>query len=165
MEANSQIKHVRFSKTKEPYLWDIDPRFRKKHYLESDFELNGLELTLTKTLGWTDNNYLCKKVYFEKIIFPITRNEKIFPESAMNLASSRFTKKLFGNWRYGGFSDGPYIEHTNGRGNSELSKVESFCLKFWKLNVTRVHVFLKRVKYRFRAAQLVINCWKGDSIE
>lgn len=165
METNSEIRHVRFSKSREPYFWDVDPRYRKKFYLEHYFAKDGLELVLTKTLGWTDNNYLCTKEYFEKVVFPITRNENIFPESAMNLASSRFTKNLFGNWRYGGIDDGPYIEHTNGRGESESSNIECFYIRYWKLNVTRVYVFLKRIKYRLRAAHLVFKSLKGSAIE
>jgi hypothetical protein len=165
METNSEIKHVRFSKSQEPYFWDIDPRYRKKYYLEHHFAKDGLELVLTKTLGWTDNNYLCTKEYFEKVVFPITRSEKIFPESAMNLASSRFTKNLFGNWRYGGIDDGPYIEHTNGRGESEPSNIESPFKRNWKLNITRAHVFVKRIQYRLRAAYLVFKSGKGSAIE
>ena len=165
METNSEIKHVRFSKSQEPYLWDVDPRYRKKYFLEHHFAKDGLELVLTKTLGWTDNNYLCTKEYFEKVVFPITRHEKIFPESAMNLASSRFTKNLFGNWRYGGIDDGPYIEHTNGRGESDSSNIESPYKRYWKLNVTRAYVFLKRMKYRLRAVHLVLKSLKGSDIE
>lgn len=165
MEKNSEIKHVRFSKSKEPYLWDVDPRYRKNYFLRHHFSNDGVEMVLTKTLGWTDNNYLCTKEYFEKVIFPITRKEKIFPESAMNLASSRFTINLFGNWRYGDIEDGPFIKHTNGRGETEIPRIKNSFKKFCNLNLTRANIFLKRIKYRIRAADLVFKNWKGNAIE
>jgi hypothetical protein len=53
--------------------------------------------------------------------------------------------------------DGPYIAHTNGKGEPVSSKAENPYSKFWKMNFIRVVVFKNRIKYRIRAAHLVLG--------
>lgn len=157
LESYSEVKRIEFTRDSGPCLWDIDPRYRRKRYKSSNFHVGGKHIPLTKTLAWTDNNYLCSKSYLEKIVFGVIKNERIFPEHAMNLASSRLTSNLFGNWRFGSENSGPYILHTDGKGIQDAKLVNSSVYKVFLINRQRLKVAVERFKFRKRGVGLIFR--------
>jgi len=157
LESYPEVKRIEFTRDSGPCLWDVDPQYRRKRYRSRYFPVRGSQIPLTKTLAWTDNNYLCHKTYLENIVFGVIKNEKIFPEHAMNLASSRLTSNLLGTWRYGLENSGPYIHHTDGKGVQNIKIVNSSLYEVILINRQRLKVALDRFKFRKRGLVLVLG--------
>jgi hypothetical protein len=173
MNSFSRIKHIRFNRQPNyPYVFDRDPKRRGKHYREETFSHQNLsrDLDLTKTLGWSDNNHLCKTEYYRDVISQLVRNQKTFPEHPCNLASNTILHRLFGTYIYGEIGKKGVIEHLDGRGtqwaeqsiNVSLETRETFfdrLLEVRRLNKLRVKVGLERVIYRSIAYWILFKQW------
>ena len=175
MNKNPKIRHIRFNREANfPYVFDHDPKTRLKHYTEKSFELeeNNRKLTLIKTLGWSDNNHLCRTDYYREIVSKLTGNKKTFPEHPCNLASTPLLHHLFGTFIYGEIGKEGVIKHLDGRGTSHKpAKTEHTYKKeitllsritaMRKLNELRIKIAFERVLYRSIAYRLLILEWKS----
>jgi hypothetical protein len=157
LKNESSVKRIEFTRDQGPCRWDSEPYYRRFKYHSKLFKVNGREIPLTKTLAWTDNNYLCSKEYVQDVIFGIIRDEKIFPEHALNLASSRLTANLLGTWRFGLENSGPFIFHTNGRFQENPSNLTSLRARIFYLNRLRIKTAIDRLKFRSRALVLILK--------
>lgn len=117
MAVNPEVKHVRFNKAaNEPYDYDLFPGKRRDFYQQVDYHLpRGRLLSLIKTLGWSDNNHLCRANYYTNVVFPLVGNRRIPPEHACNPASRESLHGFFGTYIFGGLGDEAAIQHLDGR--------------------------------------------------
>jgi hypothetical protein len=157
IKKESLVKRIEFTRDQGPCRWDFEPYYRRFKYKSKIFKINNKEIALTKTLAWTDNNYLCSKSYVEDVIFGVIKDERIFPEHALNLASSRLTADLLGTWRLGLESSGPFIFHTNGKFQESQSNMKSLRVRILYLNLLRLKTFTERFKFRSRAIMLILK--------
>jgi hypothetical protein len=175
MNKNPKVRHIRFNREANfPYVFDHDPKTRLKHYAEKSFELEGnnRKLTLIKTLGWSDNNHLCRTDYYREIVSPLTQDKKTFPEHPCNLASTPLLHQLFGTFVYGEIGKEGVIKHLDGRGTSHNpAKTEqndkkeitllSRIIAMRKLNQLRIKIAFERILYRSIAYRLLFLEWKS----
>lgn len=159
MAGTPRIQHVRFNKNANtPVVWDCDPPSRAQFYTEEVIATPLGELRLTRTIGWSDNNHLCRVDYYRNIILPLVGERRIFPEHAANLAASHRVHDVLGTYIFGGIGDPPVLEHRDGR-RSELIPTghgdsTSLLGRQYQLNRTRVAVAVDRVKYKLRIRRI-----------
>jgi len=123
MDSHPQVKHLRFNKRRnEPDAWDaVDAKFRKKvirrdrFFFEQEFRVNGQLVPLVRTLAWTDQNFLCRKSYFDTVVGPLVGRFKCFPERIINPQNSPDTHEILGTYVWGHIGDDPVIRHADGQ--------------------------------------------------
>lgn len=171
MNAFEHIKHIRFNRQANyPYVFDCDPKKRIKNYREESYKIQAQsrELTLIKTLGWSDNNHLCKTKYYRDVVSKLIGKRRTFPEHPCNLASDKILHKLFGTYIYGGLGKEGVIQHLDGRGTRSIEiefeetsektqAVRDHLMAAYKLNVLRIKVGFERGLYRLIAYWLLFR--------
>jgi len=162
LEKYPEIKHLRFNKEENfPYEFDCMPPNRRKSYTQHNLELNKNSISVIKTLGWSDNNHLCNKDYYEKVVFQIVKNRKIAPEHALNKVSNVFTGRLLGNYIYGAVGDPAAIKHLDGRQGAVISKYSIALRNSFLGNLKSKNRFiisrLEQVFYLLRTYKLLIS--------
>jgi hypothetical protein len=118
LSRNPQVKHVRFNlRRNQPYGFDCHPRFRSMYYRQKTFDTGYQEssVSLVRTLGWSDNNHVCRTDYYTNKVFPLVGRRKIAPEHVMNLVVWPFTHHKFGTFIYGPINDPPFLKHLDGK--------------------------------------------------
>lgn len=117
MEQRSGIRHIKFSKRDHTASgWDANTSERLEYLQEIAVPTPSGEVRLVRTLGWSDNNHLCRAGYYRDIIFPIAGGLKLGPEEIIDPLVSAQTHDVFGTYIFGGLDDPRSIDHRDGRG-------------------------------------------------
>ena len=150
LEINPKIKHLRFNKlSNNPYIWDCNPSYRKLLYKEESISIQGEKFRYIKTLGWSDNNHLTTRDYYQNLILPLVGHRRIFPENVANLASGVYNHKLLGTFIYGGLGEQQTIFHLDGRGSQISSEIAPHRGKqLIDHNLLRVGIQFQRLYYK-----------------
>lgn len=131
LNQNKEVKHLRFNKRPNlPAGWDgSDYKFRetpkdRQHFFSEVVLSSGAKIiTLTRTLAWADQNFLCERRYIEDVIRPLVGRSKTFPERVINPNSNEKTHELLGTYIWGGFGYPASIEHSDGQERVKSKRV------------------------------------------
>ena len=158
MEMNPDLRCVRFNReANNAYGFDAFPRSRSRRYRQRDFTSDdGSTVEFTQTIGWSDNNHVCRVDYYRDIILPLCGRSASFPEDAANRAASPFLHRLFGTYIFGGLGMHAVISHLDGReAFDKLPPLPSDRRSKLRLRIRRVLVQIYfaalKVRYRFAA--------------
>ena len=160
MEHSPRVRCIRFNrKANEAYGFDATPRSRIRWYRSQVFPDCDERIQLTQTIGWSDNNHLCKKHYYTDIILPLCGRSAYFPEHAANRAASPFLHRLFGTYIYGYKGMEAVVEHIDGR--EEFEKQRPIKRDAYAQVADRIRLVLRRLvsgvkKVRYRAKAYVL---------
>lgn len=147
MMEEGKIKHLRFNKSVNIARgWDCGTEDRRLFFGET-----GTLPPTIQTLSWSDENHLTRKIYYEKVIFPIVTYLRTFPESIMNMLSNRNTHSVFGTYIAGGGGESPAIKHLDGSLSDVVKTGSKAYLNKLKRRVTW------SVYFRFGKITLYIN--------
>jgi hypothetical protein len=112
MELNPDIKHVRLNK-------------RRNIRLGYDFYIDEYKgktkIPLTRTFGWSDNDHITRKDYYENFVIPKVGNKKIPMEWALHGLERKDLKEdtskhsIYGTFLLGALNEPAYIRHLNGK--------------------------------------------------
>lgn len=112
MDANHNIKHVRLNS-------GVNLLGKSNSYdrLIDDYVEGGTSFPLLRTGGWSDNDHIARKDYYEDFVMLKIGEEATFMEHVMNraemldLASDIGLHTQYGTYLYGTFEEGPFIYH------------------------------------------------------
>jgi hypothetical protein len=134
MKSNDQIKHVRFNKRSNNVRegWDFYIKARAEFIRQFDFETDNGNLSLLRTLAWSDQNHLTTVEYYKNLVLPLCGKFKVYPEDLLNPFTRPGLFSTFGNYVYGNLNTEATIEDLDGsKGRwEEMSKFDGFMRKF-----------------------------------
>lgn len=112
MDENHNIKHVRLNSG-----MNLLGKSNSYDRLIDDCIEGGTSFPLLRTGGWSDNDHIARKDYYEEFVMPTIGEEATFMEHIMNQLEmkdlgediNRHTK--YGTYLYGTFEEGPFIYH------------------------------------------------------
>jgi len=161
MARRPDIRHVRFNKTENaPTTWDGEPAGRRRFFTEEVLAAGAGDIRLTRTIGWSDNNHLCRADYYRHVILPLVRDRCIHPEHAANLAASPRMHDLLGTYIFGGLGEPPVLHHLDGRGRGATTAsqhaggLRQALRRLARTNRTRVSVGVDRIVYKVRIRRI-----------
>lgn len=170
MTVRSDIKHVRFNKNENaPRVWDCDPPRRAKFFTEECVPTPRGNVFFTRTIGWSDNNHLCRTDYYRNVILPLVGTRRIFPEHAANLAASHRVHDVLGTYIYGGLGEPATLVHLDGQGTGGGSSVSnqedspSKLVLLFQTNRRRISVAIDRMMYKSRIRSIRRGLSAGQS--
>jgi hypothetical protein len=116
MSSNDQIKHVRFNKRDNNIRegWDFYIKQRAEFIREDTFQTSAGEVKLFRTLAWSDQNHLTTVEYYKKLVLPLCRNFRVYPEDMLNPFTRPQLFSVFGNFVYGALDAPATIEDLDG---------------------------------------------------
>ncbi len=116
LRTTPKVRHIRFNlQHNRPYSFDTHPRTRLKSYREERFGVDNNMISLVRTIGWSDNNHLTTRGYYDEIVFPMVGTRKVAPEHVMNLAATKRTHRFTGTYLWDGLGAEPYLLHLDGK--------------------------------------------------
>ncbi len=112
MDKNHNIKHVRLNS-------GVNSLGKSNSFdrLIDDYIEGGCDFPLLRTGGWSDNDHIARKDYYEQFVLPKIGDEKTFMEHVMHpaeledLAKDKRLHLDYGTYLYGTFDEGPFIYH------------------------------------------------------
>jgi hypothetical protein len=103
------LRIVRFNKRKNiPHIIDKGECFGQVTKVD---HINGVHFT--KTPGWSDNNHLTTKAYYEEILAKMSYLKRA-PEAPMQRTAKQDCEN-WGPFLYGAKGDGPFLLHLDGQ--------------------------------------------------
>jgi hypothetical protein len=121
MQEAGHIRHVRFNlRPNVPIGYDGDSEGRRRFFKEElihvpDSSPSGAPIALTATIGWSDQNHLCRADYYRCLVLPLMRGRKTFPESVLNPIAASSTHQILGTYIYDHIDAAEAIRHVDGR--------------------------------------------------
>ncbi len=112
MDKNHNIKHVRLNSGIN--TWGKSNCYDR---IMDDYVEGGSDFPLIRTGGWSDNDHIARKDYYENFVLPKIGEEKTFMEHRMHPAELEDIAKDikahldYGTYLYGTFEEGPFIYH------------------------------------------------------
>jgi len=103
MSENDEIKHIRFNK-RPNYVkegWDFYLKSRLDFIEEKVFQTPKGNVSLFRTLAWSDQNHLTTLDYYKNLVLPFCGSFKVYPEDILNPFTRRKLFSIFGNYVYG----------------------------------------------------------------
>jgi GTP:adenosylcobinamide-phosphate guanylyltransferase len=103
-----EMKHVRFNKRRNTKVGSdaLNDLFGK--------HMKGINYTYTRTPSWSDNNHICKPIYYTDIVFKYGGHK--FPElSLYNKSTTEAAHSMYGTYLYGPLNHPAVIHHTDGK--------------------------------------------------
>jgi len=134
MKSNDQVKHVRFNKRSNSVRegWDFYIKTRAEFIKQFDFETKKGNLSLLRTLAWSDQNHLTTVDYYKNLVLPLCGRFKVYPEDMLNPFTRPGLFSTFGNYVYGNYNTEATIEDLDGsKGRwEEMSNLDTFMRRF-----------------------------------
>lgn len=134
MKSNDHIKHVRFNKRGNSVRegWDFYIKARAEFIRQFDFQTTKGDLSLLRTLAWSDQNHLTTVNYYKNLVLPLCGRFKVYPEDMLNPFTRPGLFSTFGNYVYGNLSTDATIEDLDGsKGRwEEMSKLDTYIRRF-----------------------------------
>jgi len=108
--TNTQVRHIRFNlRVNEARGWDATGHNvlglrtdRRNFFCEVSFNTSGGPVSLMKTLGWSENNYITRADYLRRVILPVVGFSRGSAETYLNAISSKKRHKVLGTYIFGG---------------------------------------------------------------
>lgn len=149
MRNEPYVRHIRFNRRENLALgWDANVRgflgrkSRIGSFREFSWRTPTGDVSLIKTLAWSDNNFLTSTAYLGDVIIPLTRGLKCSPEQVINPVNSHDTHDIFGTYIFGKIAETAAIKHLDGR-RSGLPNSARRTSKWYPMRLRR---FIKRIR-------------------
>jgi hypothetical protein len=114
MQANPELKHVRFNKRKniKSASDSLNDLFGK--------QVQSINFTYTRTPSWSDQNHLSRSEYYRNIILAECADGKFMEQYLIKKSTDDKIHTKYGTYIFGKINDDAYIKHIDGRVNTKL---------------------------------------------
>ena len=120
MEENTNLKHVRFNKRKNIRLnFDGEPGHgcQLSTCLLFGLQQKQKNYTYTRTPGWSDNNHISLKSYYDDIVMKESPDGTAMENNLHGKIDNEITHRKYGTYLFGELNHSKMIKHTDGRGS------------------------------------------------